>query len=85
MVYGRPRDPGSKSGDNVDIVRLPLDPETGLPKKDQYRRFYSEAKYNPEIGGSNVFGATYMYKHNRNISFLALRIMVEDVHDLIMI
>ena len=69
--------------DNVDIVRLPLDPETGLPKKDQYRRFYSEAKYNPEIGGSNVFGATYMYKApTGTYRVLGFEDYGGDVHDL---
>ncbi|MDE6173938.1 MAG: hypothetical protein K2F88_00035 [Duncaniella sp.] len=69
--------------DNVDIVRLPLDPETGLPKKDQYRRFYSEAKYNPEIGGSNVFGATYMYEApTGTYRVLGFEDYGGDVHDL---
>ncbi|MDE6486064.1 MAG: DUF4842 domain-containing protein [Muribaculaceae bacterium] len=47
--------------DNVDVVRLKIG-EDGMPISDGYRRFYSEAHYNPEIVGSDVFAATYMYE-----------------------
>ena len=57
--------------DNVDIVRVPLDAD-GMPQNDGYRRFYSEAKYNEVKGGSNVFGATYMYDAPSGISYRAL-------------
>lgn len=51
--------------DNVGIVRLPIDPTTGMPKPDKYRRFYSENIYNPDLdnnGKGDVFAATYMYE-----------------------
>lgn len=56
-------DPADKkpSIDNVGTVRLKIG-EDGKPEDDGYRRFYSEAKYNDVVGGSQVFGATYMYE-----------------------
>lgn len=69
--------------DNVDIVRLELDPTTKLPIPDKYTRYYSEAKYNPTVGGSNVFGATYMYNApTGNYRVLGFEDWGEDVHDL---
>lgn len=69
--------------DNVNIVRVPLDAD-GMPQDDGYRRFYSEAKYNSLVGGSNVFGATYMYKAPSGIEYRALGFedYGGDVHDL---
>lgn len=69
--------------DNVDIVRLELDPTTKLPIPDKYIRYYSEAKYNPTEGGSNVFGATYMYNApTGNYRVLGFEDWGRDVHDL---
>lgn len=69
--------------DNVDIVRLELDPTTKLPIPDKYIRYYSEAKYNPTKGGSNVFGATYMYNApTGNYRVLGFEDWGRDVHDL---
>lgn len=69
--------------DNVDIVRLELDPTTKLPIPDKYTRYYSEAKYNPTEGGSNVFGATYMYNApTGNYRVLGFEDWGRDVHDL---
>ena len=69
--------------DNVDIVRLELDPTTKLPIPDKYTRYYSEAKYNPTVGGSNVFGATYMYNApTGNYRVLGFEDWGRDVHDL---
>lgn len=68
--------------DNVDIVRVPLDAD-GMPKDDGYRRFYSEAKYNKEAGGSKVFGSTYMYDApTGTYRVLGFEDWGEDVHDL---
>lgn len=58
--YGDPIEQ-KPSIDNVDVVRLKIG-EDGMPISDGYRRFYSEAHYNPEISGSDVFAATYMYE-----------------------
>lgn len=69
--------------DNVDIVRLELDPTTKLPIPDKYTCYYSEAKYNPTEGGSNVFGATYMYNDpTGNYRVLGFEDWGRDVHDL---
>lgn len=57
--------------DNVDIKRVPLDAD-GMPEKDQYTRFYSEAKYNPVLNNSNVFGSTYMYNAPSGITYRVL-------------
>lgn len=69
--------------DNVDIVRLELNPTTKLPVPDKYTRYYSEAKYNPTKGGSNVFGATYTYNApTGNYRVLGFEDWGGDVHDL---
>lgn len=57
--------------DNVDIKRVPLNAD-GMPEKDQYTRFYSEAKYNPVLNNSNVFGSTYMYNAPSGITYRVL-------------
>ncbi len=49
--------------DNVGVVRLPLDPVTKRPVRDEYRRFYSEAFYNVDIEDgvqTDVFASTFM-------------------------
>lgn len=77
-------DPADKkpSIDNVGIVRLKIG-EDGKPVDDGYRRFYSEAKYNDLAGGSQVFGATYMYEApTGTYRVLGFEDWGGDVHDL---
>lgn len=77
-------DPADKkpSIDNVGTVRLKIG-EDGKPEDDGYRRFYSEAKYNDMMGGSQVFGATYMYEApTGTYRVLGFEDYGGDVHDL---
>lgn len=68
--------------DNVDVVRLKIG-EDGKPVKDQYTRFYSEAKYNAMAGGSDVFASTYMYDApTGTYRVLGFEDWGGDVHDL---
>lgn len=68
--------------ETVDIVRMPLD-QDGKPVNDGHVRYYSEAKYNPTVGGSDVFASTYMYDApSGTYRVLGFEDWGHDVHDL---